>query len=280
MLDRSDAAEPAGLSEEILKECRDAASGGFHRRSLRAGGPSRRALALPGHDLSDLFEARHFLEELAAGLGDRAEEALVFMAEAAAAFLSAAHIIRQSDPPDLTDERRHLQLIQILVAEALPDPASHLPELLDLAYAAGISERDDLREQLDGATLGVVQQRRVPARAGRFSCRVVRTRCAMRRSTGLVRKSSAPVDPADAGAAVFERGDHHEQHRGGVDPLEPPTDLEAVHARHHDAQEHQIGLMGQALDQASGPEVAMSSSRPRGWSSPSSVRRGWIRHRR
>ena len=66
--------------------------------------------------------------------------------------------------------------------------------------------------------------------------------------TGLVRKSSAPASsPATRSRGLVERGDHDHRDVGGARiGLQPPADLEAVHARHHHVEQDDVALAARA----------------------------------
>ncbi len=74
-------------------------------------------------------------------------------------------------------------------------------------------------------------------------------------SSGLVRKSSAPASrPLSAVAGLVEGGHHDDRKmRGQRRVLEPPADLEAVHAGHHDVEQDDVAQALLAERQRVGP---------------------------
>ena len=54
----------------------------------------------------------------------------------------------------------------------------------------------------------------------------------------------AGIEPRDAVGRLVERGDHHDRHMGGLGiGLDAAADFEAVHARHHDVEQDDVGLV-------------------------------------
>ena len=80
--------------------------------------------------------------------------------------------------------------------------------------------------------------------------------------TGLVRKSSAPASsPCDPVAHLVERRHHDDRDVRGLGiGLEPAADFETVHARHHDVEQHDVGLFLRDASSAAARRSAVTTS--------------------